>query len=74
MVGRSLGHYRVLRELGAGGMGEVYLAHDPSLDRQVALKFLTESLGKDELARQLLLRAARSAAAPGSSLLGLPFL
>ena len=62
-VGQQVGPYRILSLLGAGGMGEVYLAHDPSLDRQVALKFLPESMEKDEKARQLLLREARSAAA-----------
>ena len=62
-VGQQVGPYRIISLLGAGGMGEVYLAHDPSLDRQVALKFRTESMEKDELARQLLLREVRSAAA-----------
>lgn len=40
LVGREIGHYKVLRQLGAGGMGEVYLAEDSKLHRQVALKML----------------------------------
>jgi Tol biopolymer transport system component len=38
MVGRSLGHYEIIERIGAGGMGEVYLAHDTNLHRKVALK------------------------------------
>ncbi len=48
LVGRRIGHYKLLSQIGQGGMGEVYLAHDSRLNRRVALKLLPAYFTRDE--------------------------
>jgi len=57
-----VGHYRIVEKIGAGGMGEVYLAADTQLDRKVALKFLPPHLCQDEECRARFKREAQAAA------------
>ena len=47
IIGQTLAHYRIIRRLGKGGMGEVYLAEDTVLKREVAIKVLPASLRND---------------------------
>jgi serine/threonine protein kinase len=63
LVGRTISHYQVLSLLGAGGMGEVYLARDPRLDRTVALKILPGELAADADRMQRFTREAKAASA-----------
>jgi len=58
MVGRTLGRYRIIEQLGAGGMGAVYRAHDERLDRDVAIKVLGATAFDDEDARSRFRREA----------------
>jgi len=61
--GSSVGHYRIVGSLGAGGMGEVYRAHDTKLGREVALKILPDSVSADPERRARFAREARALAA-----------
>ncbi len=62
LVGRTLGHYRILEMIGAGGMGQVYRAHDDHLDCDVAIKVLPPGSVSDESARKQFQKEARALA------------
>ncbi|MEE9270667.1 MAG: protein kinase [Candidatus Krumholzibacteria bacterium] len=63
MIGRTINRYKIVEKIGEGGMGTVWKAEDPLLERTIALKFLPESLSTSADARRRLLREARSASA-----------
>lgn len=62
MTGSTVGPYRLLGRLGSGGMGEVFLGHDPRLQRKVALKSLTSADAAGGGVRERILHEARAAA------------
>lgn len=59
--GDEIGPYSIIEQIGVGGMGVIYKAHDKKLQRHVALKFLPTSMNSDELTRQRFLAEARAA-------------
>ena len=63
MIGKTLGHYRIVEKIGAGGMGEVYRASDARLDRDVAIKVLPSHLAEDAAALARFEREGKAIAA-----------
>jgi eukaryotic-like serine/threonine-protein kinase len=63
MIGRTISHYRVLSKLGAGGMGDVYVAEDTRLDRKVAIKVLPAEFTRNAESVSRFIQEAKAASA-----------
>ncbi len=62
MIGRTIGGYRIIEQIGLGGMATVYKAYDPDTDRYVALKILPQQFSRDPQFRQRFQREAKAIA------------
>ncbi len=62
-AGKCFGHYEIVRQIGAGGMGEVYLANDQKLDRRIAVKILNETFAQNESNLRRFTQEAKAASA-----------
>src|SRR6476659_5338741 len=62
-AGKCFGHYEIIKQIGVGGMGEVYLAKDTRLERKTAIKILRGNVAQDEERMQRFVREAKSASA-----------
>ncbi len=60
-TGKYFGHYEIIKQIGVGGMGEVYLARDKKLDRNVAIKILNEKFSQDESNLNRFIQEAKAA-------------
>jgi non-specific serine/threonine protein kinase len=60
-AGKRFGHYEIIKQIGTGGMGEVYLAEDKKLDRRVAVKILNEQFSQNEANIERFIREAKAA-------------
>jgi serine/threonine protein kinase len=63
MIGKTISHYKIIKKLGEGGMGEVYLAEDTKLKRKVAIKLLPSHLTQNKESKERFKREAQTAAA-----------
>ena len=63
MIGQTIGRYKIVEKLGAGGVGEVYRAEDTTLDREVALKILPPELAESQERLDRFQREAKTLAA-----------
>ena len=61
MIGKTFSHYEIISKLGEGGMGEVWEANDPRLDRVVAIKLIPKHLSADPSARKRFVHEAKAA-------------